>query len=138
MLPTRRKGPKDWNPGGDLKWAPFWPKFVEGYLETALWSSMEPDGRPMDERFSVDDLSNEAVAEAIKDCDDFVKANLKDLESVGDPFGHGHDFWLTRNGHGAGFWDRGYGAVGKRLSEAAIAYGEKDVYVGDDEKLYFG
>lgn len=29
----------------------------------------------------------------------------------------GHDYWLTRNGHGAGFWDRGLGEVGDKLSE---------------------
>lgn len=36
----------------------------------------------------------------------------------------GHDFWLTRRGHGAGFWDRGLGDLGKRLSEAANACGD--------------
>lgn len=44
---------------------------------------------------------------------------------------HGHDFALTRNGHGAGFWDRGYGAVGDRLTEAAQAYGEHSVLTDD-------
>lgn len=37
------------------------------------------------------------------------------------------DFWLTRNRHGAGFWDRGAGDVGKRLTQAAHGFGEQDV-----------
>lgn len=40
------------------------------------------------------------------------------------------DFWLTRNGHGAGFWDRGAGSVGKRLTDAAKSYGERYVFDG--------
>lgn len=41
---------------------------------------------------------------------------------------HGHDFLLTRNGHGAGFWDRGYPVdIGRDLSTNARAYGEHSV-----------
>lgn len=29
----------------------------------------------------------------------------------------GSDFWLTRNGHGTGFWDRGLGTVGEALTD---------------------
>lgn len=35
----------------------------------------------------------------------------------------GHDFCLTRNGHGAGFWDRGWGHLGEYLSDVARTYG---------------
>lgn len=52
-------------------------------------------------------------------------AVLADLEATGQSLEQcGHDFILTRNGHGAGFWDRGHGEAGNRLSEAAKAYGE--------------
>lgn len=52
-------------------------------------------------------------------------AVLADLEATGQTLEQcGHDFILTRNGHGAGFWDRGYGAAGDRLTSAAKAYGE--------------
>ena len=37
---------------------------------------------------------------------------------------HGHDFALTRNGHGAGFWDRGYGETGYELTGIAQRYAE--------------
>lgn len=72
-----------------------------------------------------------------------MDAFLDDPEVVRDVVGLepaqvGHDFWLTRNGHGTGFWDRGLGAVGDRLSVAAHAYGEASLYVGDDGWQYVG
>jgi hypothetical protein len=48
----------------------------------------------------------------------------------------GHDFWLTRNRHGAGFWDRGLGDLGDKLTAAAHTYGESNLYVGDDGQVY--
>lgn len=35
----------------------------------------------------------------------------------------GHDFYLTREGHGAGFWDRGLGDLGDYLTRIADSYG---------------
>ena len=50
----------------------------------------------------------------------------------------GHDFWLTRNGHGCGFWDRDLpGTLGEELSKLAEAAGVLDVYIGDDAHLHF-
>jgi hypothetical protein len=48
----------------------------------------------------------------------------------------GHDFWLTRNGHGAGFWDRGLGEIGGMLTDAAKAFG--DVCVTTEQASGFG
>lgn len=36
----------------------------------------------------------------------------------------GHDFWLTSQGHGAGFWDRGLGEVGDTLTDSVDGYGD--------------
>lgn len=78
------------------------------------------------------------------DAIDFLAANYVDLAHVipNDNYdriarvglweGHGHDFALTRNSHGAGFWDRGYGEIGDRLTEAAQAYGEHSVLTTED------
>lgn len=71
-----------------------------------------------------------------EDCKSFAADNAEDLAHAGDDGRNGHDFWLTRNGHGAGFWDRGYGKVGDRLTDAAHAWGTSDIYIGDDGKLY--
>jgi hypothetical protein len=50
----------------------------------------------------------------------------------------GHDFWLTRNGHGAGFWDGELGDIGDRLTEASKAFGEVCLTVCDDGEIYHG
>lgn len=46
----------------------------------------------------------------------------------------GHDFWLTRNGHGCGFWEPGDWPInGKILDLAAKHYGEfQPVFVSDE------
>ena len=45
----------------------------------------------------------------------------------------GHDFALTRNGHGTGFWDRGLGAIGDMLTDACKPYGAHHVTLEVDE-----
>jgi hypothetical protein len=47
-----------------------------------------------------------------------------------------HDFWLTRNHHGAGFWDGDYGKYGDKLTAIAQTFSEVDLYVGDDGLIY--
>lgn len=118
-------------------------KFVTAYLECALWSSHDnatPDGgEPMDANYSLDDIAPESLAAAIKDCENFQEANAADLALAGSDEQNGHDFWLTRNGHGAGFWDRGYpDGLGERLSKECKPYGSVDLYVGDDGKIHGG
>ena len=49
----------------------------------------------------------------------------------------GHDFWLTRNGHGAGFWDGDWPEpYADILTTGAKNYGEFQTYLGDDGKIY--
>lgn len=49
----------------------------------------------------------------------------------------GHDFWLTRNGHGAGFWDGDWPEPhASILTEASKTFGETDLYIGDDGKVH--
>lgn len=49
----------------------------------------------------------------------------------------GHDFWLTRNGHGAGFWDRGLrNNIGTALSMSTRGWGTLDLVLGADGALY--
>ena len=108
---------------------------VTAYLECALWSSTGEEGEPLDDTYSMDDFAPEATQAARVACADFLAMNRDDLESL-DAAQVGHDFWLTRNGHGAGFWDRVLGEVGERLTANTRPYGTVDVYVGDDGKLY--
>lgn len=108
---------------------------VRAYLECALWSSNdesdESGGVPFDQNHGLSSIDSESLATARKECEEFAQANAADLVEV-VPTRAGHDFWLTRNGHGTGFWDRGLGEVGERLAEAARRSGERHPYLGDD------
>lgn len=61
---------------------------------------------------------------------------LKDHKRERDYGSAGHDFWLTRVGHGAGFWDGDWPIHGDALTEICKKFGEVDLYVGDDGKIY--
>jgi hypothetical protein len=108
--------------------------FTQGYIEAALWSSTDnaddSGGEPLDANYDTMDLTVAALDEMIKDSKNFQEDNAELLSRAGEDGGNGHDFWLTRNRHGAGFWDRGYDQeVGKKLTDAAHAYGSVDLTV---------
>jgi hypothetical protein len=109
--------------------------FTQAYITAALWSSTDDDGDPLDNQYSIDDISDETFMEMVKDCQSFQQQNAELLSQIDDSQA-GHDFWLTRCGHGAGFWDRGLGQIGDHLTDAAHAFGNVDLYVGDDGKIY--
>lgn len=121
-------------------------KFIDGYIACALWSSADVDGDPIDGNYNSDDLAMETKAKIEKDCHDFYNDNKNNLGKYCDEIGKdpetaweyaGHDFWLTRNGHGCGFWDRILNEeLGNVLTEAAKSAGGCDLYVGDNGKLY--
>ena len=136
-------------------------QFVRGYVDAALWSSTDnadaSGGRPLDDNYTAADIARASLQSMKRDCARFVKRNRRDLasycelvvrhgESASCMEFAGHDFWLTRNGHGSGFWDRdgvgesgapaGPTGLGARLTDAAHAFGTSDIYVGDDGRLY--
>lgn len=136
-------------------------EFTMAYIEAALWSSLDErnfddNGSPLPNAqypdflngsFDWGDFSPETLQQIIADCTKFQSDNaalIAEAVELGDYASRewsvavrsGHDFWLTRNGHGVGFWDRGLGNVGDTLSEAATAYSEVSIYVGDDGLLY--
>lgn len=121
-------------------------QFVKAYLAAAIWSSTyeNEDGEcvPMDDKYSTRDISASSIFDATQDCIQFINAN--GIPSYGDPEYSdaekaGHDFWLTRNHHGAGFWDRRELSMEDkaRLMEASHSFREVDLIVGDDGELHF-
>jgi len=111
--------------------------FTKAYIECALWSSQDCDDVALSEGHGFSDIALDTNRQAIKDCAAFQTDNAELLALAGDDSQNGHDFWLSRNGHGAGFFDRGYvDNVGRKLQEAARIYGTVDLYVGDDGKIY--
>lgn len=121
--------------------------FIRGYIVAALWAETDDDGEPLDDNHSQDDITPETMQAMRADCIAFQASNSADLDAYceaieydpgqGSPEDYaGHDFWLTRNRHGAGYWDRGLGPLGERLSNSARGYGEAGIYPGDDGRLY--
>jgi hypothetical protein len=114
---------------------------VESYLRTALWTWTDGDGHApygatagdVDVRH-VFDLR--AIVQATDDCRSFCEY-VEDVATSGtvdtaarqaladmDPAQAGADFWLTREGHGTGFWDRGLDRAGDCLADAARTFGD--------------
>ncbi|HYX21865.1 MAG TPA: hypothetical protein VFA98_13545 [Thermoanaerobaculia bacterium] len=122
--------------------------FFDAYVEAALWSSNDESddsgGEPLDKNYGLSDLSRDTEKEMVADCKKFLDKAWKDLvwapkEIRGYPMIEmaGHDFWLTRNGHGAGFWDGDWPReLGQQLTKISKSFGETNLYVGDDGKIY--
>lgn len=116
------------------------------YLDALLWaghyyeSEQDDNPTPLDNHYGMGDIPDDLVEDAMNDCADFVN-NLEEdglTERVAEHWDAaqlGHDFALTRNRHGAGFWDRGHGDIGNVLTDRAHPYGTWDLY-GDPSGIY--
>jgi hypothetical protein len=121
---------------------------TNNYVACALWSSTdstdESGGEPLDQNYSYSDLPQETIADMRAECRDFLHyvIRLRQEGKIVDGVQNitaermGHDFWLTRNRHGAGFWDRDLGELGRQLTDAAHTFGEAHLYIGDDGGVY--
>lgn len=99
--------------------------FMQAYVDCLLWSSTDLEGTPLDSIYSPGDISPEGMQEIRNDCKDFLRQAAKLIGTSSDELSQaGHDFALTRNRHGAGFWDRGLGDIGRKLTDISHGYGE--------------
>jgi hypothetical protein len=90
--------------------------------------------------FLSDDIDVDSKIDAYKDIKTFIKTagDVAVNEAINENglFKLGMDIWFTRNGHGAGFFDHNYDNedilinAGKKLKPV-------ELYIGDDNKLYF-
>jgi hypothetical protein len=117
--------------------------FVASYIETALWSSTNGEGIPLDDdKYADTELAPETLKRFEVDCAKFEAEYDKltrglVLRSLPPDSHIPHDFWLTRNRHGAGFWDGDYPEpLATQLTELAHSFGECDLYVGEDNKFH--
>lgn len=104
-------------------------------VECLLWSStlLEIEQDPTSEYFVAEcenwdgvdyPVAPDSVANLQSELESFIELCESDLiASRLSPSQIGHDFILTRNGHGAGFWDRGLGEIGDRLTKWAKTFG---------------
>lgn len=119
-------------------------RFTNGYCEALLWADttvwvdesgendypaesywwQSPGASWAVEAFDADDR-----ARITEDCDAFVESEwLLLLAYERAPEYAGHDFLLSRNHHGTGFWDRGAGVLGDLLHKASEPYGTTNAY----------
>jgi hypothetical protein len=108
------------------------------YFACALWAE-EPD----DELWVIELIAPETAQRMRADVDTFIAAagagwlDLA-LDAAGkDESDIGHDLWLTRRGHGAGFWDGDWPEpFATHLTDTAKALGNCELYGGEDGRLY--
>jgi hypothetical protein len=125
---------------------PGFKTFFAQYVETALWSSNDRSddqgGEPLDSNYSIRDIHPDTLHAMRMDCLKFWQETSETL--IGTRFEDaGHDFWLTRNGHGAGFWDgdwnEAYGdgsTLGEALTKISKKFGEMDLYVENNRVIH--
>lgn len=105
---------------------------LDAYEEAAYWSSNsetdENGGEPLDNYMAENDTrpSDDTQARMREDVVAFLLAcERKGIDLTEFDGGQvGHDFWLTRNRHGTGFWDRKpltYGTAERRDQLDALA-----------------
>lgn len=100
---------------------------ISHYLVCAAWAE-NADGY---------EFSDQARKTAAADVDQFLKQAGNAVDGIPEP-DLGHDIWLTRNRHGAGFFDRSYNPeIEQRLTEAAQSLGTRDLYLNESGTLDF-
>lgn len=137
-----------------LKWRHLDP-FTRSYIDTALWSSVphhegNPEGRSLEETHSTDDIHPITLAEMATDCRNFregLPQHLQDALNGEDPERAGADFWLSRNGHGSGYFDGDrygesrdedgdYHNHSNELQDHARMWGEYNLEPDEDGKIH--
>jgi hypothetical protein len=115
------------------------------YIEAMLWSTTTDDGDWLDGQYSLDDVSDDAMATIDKitaafarDCGHLLKAaNVEHPRGGSASEMAGHDLWLTTAGHGAGFWDGDWAEpAASAMTEWCRRNPAPEPYVGDDGKVH--
>ncbi len=121
--------------------------FTNAYVECLMWSeyhyATEEDfsegiATPFDEVDAI--LSRSAIEWIEMDCRSFYDDCASLWSGLWTDEQAGHDFCLTRNGHGAGFWDRSYGGdaldtVGAILTERCRPYGTMSLGIDQNGQI---
>jgi hypothetical protein len=121
--------------------------------QTLLSTQSGEDGKILDKNYSPSDFAGESLEKLYKEYEAFLsEVERKITEKVGDNWSciddfydiahpaenqTEHDYILTRNRHGAGFWDGDWNSlVSSILTVSAQKQSEIHAYVGDDGRIY--
>ena len=102
---------------------------LNSYLLCALWTE-ELD------TFSISDIGASTIEAAKSDIGLFMHKVAHLITTDWNSEQIGHDFWLTRNHHGSGFWDRGYDN-GDEITKIAHTFKELNVWKSELDIIYF-
>lgn len=124
-------------------------------VDTLLWSSsdfLSDSDKPLDKDYGIDDVEPTSLAELKLQFEEFTRVVSTSIaEKVGSfdaiedfyldtrpEFPLEYDYILTRNRHGAGFWDGDWDKkVSQILTDAAHLQPEIEPYVGSDNLIHF-
>jgi len=109
-------------------------EFTEAVIKALYFTDTGEEGQPG----KGDQLADETRVRLEADCTSFWYRMRHFLQPTGMTATQaGHDFWLTRNHHGAGFWDGDWPEPPATwLARLADGYGEFEIYRGDDGLIY--
>lgn len=101
-------------------------EFFNAMLVCALWSSTDENGEPLDRDYSISDIESDCLEELKAHAFSFWSRMWYYLDHE-SPNGKsasdaGHDFWLTSQGHGSGFWDGDWPKYGEMLTKLSKCY----------------
>ena len=108
-------------------------EILNSYLETALWAEESEENDLKDK--TIYDVDKESVVNSKIEIYNFIKKaqqEAPDELSAYDSKALGHNLWLSRNGHGAGFFDDN----NDKLQNLARSIKPVDIYLGNDGKVY--
>ena len=118
--------------------------FTEQALDALFWSCVSDYDTGMNfDEYSFNDLNELNLKQFKSQCERFQEENESDLEMFDD--NQGHNFTLSRNGHGSGYFDEYLNykdrlkereEAGDRLQDKARQYGECFLQLGEDGRVY--
>lgn len=103
--------------------------FTRAYVEAILWAETDDEENQLQNNYEVADFEFQSMNDIIEECKQFQLNNWDHIQNnLSDA---GHDFWMTRHGHGVGFWDGDWpDPAGDILTKACKEMGE--AYVSED------
>lgn len=107
-------------------------EFTQSYVEALLWSETDDDGDNYDKNYDIRHIDEESLKGIIEECKLFQLENWDRIQS--NLSMAGHDFMMTRQGHGVGFWEKGDWPEedGEILTQKCKEHGETNTYVEND------
>ena len=126
---------------------------LRALAQVVLYSECDENGVPLDANYSIEDFDEKSLEKLYAEFQQFVsEVESAITKKIGDKWEciddfydvcqpvegqTEHDYILTRNHHGAGFWDGDWNnSVAQILTDAANKQGEFSACVGDDKKIY--